>query len=294
MFEVIGRTAVYDFILASHVIEHAPDIIGFLKDCAALLKPGGILVLAVPDMRYCFDRYRPRSSLGAIVEAHREQRHKQSRASLFDRIAYNNRLDDRAGWSKTCAGIFRLQFDLKDAPAYAARHETEGYIDGHSWQFTPSSFRALIEDMSFLGIIDLREKRFVETPIFEFFVVLSANGAGPGLSRIELLEAMMDEQARASSLFSAAERELARLAQENVRLKTERDALGAAQASMSPLASTIDTTERETTNLLLRIRRTQEHADQYQAERDALLRSRSWRMTAPFRAAVSALRKSLS
>ena len=54
MTEVIGQRQRYDSIVASHVIEHVPDFVAFLNDCEALLKPGGSLVLAVPDKRCCF------------------------------------------------------------------------------------------------------------------------------------------------------------------------------------------------------------------------------------------------
>ena len=59
MTEVIGDRQRYDWIVASHVIEHVPDFVAFLVDCEALLKPGGSLVLAVPDKRCCFEFFVP-------------------------------------------------------------------------------------------------------------------------------------------------------------------------------------------------------------------------------------------
>ena len=49
----------FAYIIASHVIEHLPDPIRFLRDCEALLEPGGVLSLAIPDKRVCFDHYAP-------------------------------------------------------------------------------------------------------------------------------------------------------------------------------------------------------------------------------------------
>src|SRR3954453_7805199 len=37
MTEVIGDRHRYDWIVASHVIEHVPDLVSFLVDCEALL-----------------------------------------------------------------------------------------------------------------------------------------------------------------------------------------------------------------------------------------------------------------
>ena len=70
--KAIGKTDFYDYILASHVIEHLPDLIGFLKDCESLLKRDGVLVLAVPDKRYCFDILQPLTGTGDLLQAHLE------------------------------------------------------------------------------------------------------------------------------------------------------------------------------------------------------------------------------
>lgn len=46
----------YDCITLSHTLEHVPEPISFLETCAARLKPGGCLVIAVP----CFCGLHPR------------------------------------------------------------------------------------------------------------------------------------------------------------------------------------------------------------------------------------------
>ena len=58
--ELIGRRHIYDWIIGSPVLEHTTDLIGFLNDCDSLLKKDGVVLLAVPDKRYCFDRFRAR------------------------------------------------------------------------------------------------------------------------------------------------------------------------------------------------------------------------------------------
>ncbi len=65
-----GKNKYYDWIIASHVIEHTPDLIGFLNDCDTILKDDGVISLAVPDKRYCFDHYRPITGLSKIVDSH--------------------------------------------------------------------------------------------------------------------------------------------------------------------------------------------------------------------------------
>ena len=58
----------FDLVLASHVLEHSISLIDFLNDCTNLLAPDGVLSLVVPDHRYCFDRFRERSSIGRVID----------------------------------------------------------------------------------------------------------------------------------------------------------------------------------------------------------------------------------
>jgi 2-polyprenyl-3-methyl-5-hydroxy-6-metoxy-1,4-benzoquinol methylase len=69
--ELVGRRHVYDWIIGSHVLENTTNLIGFLNDCDSLLKKEGVLSLAVPDKRYCFDHFRPLSSIGRVIDAAR-------------------------------------------------------------------------------------------------------------------------------------------------------------------------------------------------------------------------------
>jgi SAM-dependent methyltransferase len=53
--EAVGDLAPFDYVVASHVLEHVPDLVGWLDEVAAVLRPGGRLSLAMPDRRYTFD-----------------------------------------------------------------------------------------------------------------------------------------------------------------------------------------------------------------------------------------------
>jgi hypothetical protein len=54
----------FDAFVASHVIEHTPDLIAFLNSAAVLLKVDGVVALAIPDKRYCFDYFQPLTTTG--------------------------------------------------------------------------------------------------------------------------------------------------------------------------------------------------------------------------------------
>jgi len=57
-----------DFVIASHLIEHLPNPLGFSKDCYRVLRQDGILYLVVPDKNWTFDRNREVTPLVHLVD----------------------------------------------------------------------------------------------------------------------------------------------------------------------------------------------------------------------------------
>src|SRR5215469_16435594 len=193
MREVVGKHAAYDYIIASHVIEHMPDMVSFLQDCEWLLKPNGRLLLAVPDKRRCFDVYRPTSSTGDVLQAFLERRKRHTPGKGFDHVS--------SIASLTPEGERVLAHSLTDAYSlFTAMQSSNDYHDVHAWQYTPSSFRLILQDLNALGVLELREAEFHDTVGLEFYSVLSRVGAGSQLPRPELLERSLDEL-RAPTIF---------------------------------------------------------------------------------------------
>lgn len=194
MTEVIGGSKIYDFIFASHVIEHTTDLVGFLKDCETLLKPAGRLILAVPDRRYCFDFFRPTSSLGQILEAHLLGRTRHSPATVFDCKSLSCKRDNIT-WSASSPEPFQLLAGPKAAYREMLDSIASGdYIDMHGWTFTPSSFRYHLKALGELGLVGLREEVLQLTGAFEFYVVLTREAAPTTKTYLELLTAAASEQ----------------------------------------------------------------------------------------------------
>jgi hypothetical protein len=61
-----------DFIIANHFLEHTQDPIGTIKRHLEVLKPEGILFMAVPDKRQTFDVKRPVTPLEHLYRDYRE------------------------------------------------------------------------------------------------------------------------------------------------------------------------------------------------------------------------------
>lgn len=186
---VIGKARCYDYIVASHVIEHTPDMLGFLKECDSLLGEAGVLVLAVPDKRRCFDVFRPLSTTGGVLQAHQEKRTRHIPATAFDHVAYFATIKGQGGWPEGTTGDLRLQHDLDFARQILDRSiVSQEYYDFHAWTFCPSSFRMILQDLHGIGALHLCEDKFRTTPGIEFFITLSRSGAGCGITRSDLLQ----------------------------------------------------------------------------------------------------------
>ena len=144
-----------DFVIANHMIEHCQNPIGTIEQHLRVLKPGGILYLAVPDKRYTFDRDRPLTSLEHLIHDY-TQGPEGSKYSHFDE------------WTRV---VNKIPEDRVDA--YIQRlMEMDYSIHFHVW--TQMEFLELLlhcrHQLSFPFEIELLQKNGIE-----FVVILSKN-----------------------------------------------------------------------------------------------------------------------
>jgi SAM-dependent methyltransferase len=183
----------FDYIVASHVVEHTVCLVAFLQDARTLLNPGGVLSLAVPDHRFSFDRFRERSSLARVIEVYRAAPSVHSEGAVLDYYLNVVRKGPEVSWSSGAGGDYANVHTHEEALSHAADAVRGEYVDVHNWIFTPHHFRLLIEDLFALGLIEVREKAFHDTRGPEFFVTLGPDGAGPDISRHELMRRSAEE-----------------------------------------------------------------------------------------------------
>jgi len=185
----------FDWIVASHVVEHTPDLIGFLNNCADVLTDDGILALIVPDKRYTFDRLRQQSSIGSIIDAHIQSRTRPTPGDILDLVLMGSDIKRDEHFKKTVT--------LHNNPAADMYNECTAkasYTDSHVWVFGPSNFRLVAEDIYHLGLTPLRELSFKVLNPGEFFIFLSKNGKGPTVDRITLAKQSITENHKPLSL----------------------------------------------------------------------------------------------
>ncbi|MFI5282785.1 MAG: methyltransferase domain-containing protein [Candidatus Dormibacterales bacterium] len=72
-----------DFVIANHLLEHLEYPVRALREFTRVLRPGGLIFMALPDKRVTFDKKRPLTPPGHIVEEERLQSAEQNRRAHF-------------------------------------------------------------------------------------------------------------------------------------------------------------------------------------------------------------------
>lgn len=174
--DVIGTGETFDYAIASHVIEHVPNVLGWFKNISAVLRDGGVFNLAIPDKRYTFDYARQLTTAGELVEAYLHDFSRPSVRQMFDHCYGALAIEPGQPWDSN--------FDAEKAPRLSgdkaldlALHQatqvviTQKYYDSHCLIVTPASFLQLLVEVTQLGLMPLVLTSFHDTQKggFEFF-----------------------------------------------------------------------------------------------------------------------------
>ncbi len=168
----------FDFIVSSHNFEHIPNPVKFLQACTKILKPGGMLSMAIPDKRCGMDYYRPLSTLAGMLQAFHENRTQPSPEQIFEFANLQSRMkkDDDFHYVWTIEdnpkNISAIQASRPSYLLWRDALSNNSYIDTHCWTFTPSSFLLILHDLKFLDFINFDVVEVTDVVGAEFFVHL--------------------------------------------------------------------------------------------------------------------------
>jgi SAM-dependent methyltransferase len=228
--ECVGRPA--DYVAASHVIEHVPDLIGWLAELAEVLRTGGVLGLAIPDRRFTFDALRRDTVLADVVEAYLLGAKQPSLRQIFDAASLGVAVDASSVWGGDFDPAERrdeVLARLKPALALAKSLKAEPrYRDAHCWVFTPASFLDLLEELATLELLPFRIDALFPTEPgameFQVRLVRAPDPKDPAVARsIAAARAVLPapaepeqgpDEALGAAVASEAEKELAAARQE--------------------------------------------------------------------------------
>jgi SAM-dependent methyltransferase len=270
-----GYLGQFDYIVSSHNFEHLPNPIRFLQGCAKVLKPGGIISMAIPDRRACYDYFRPVTRLSDWLDAWLEDRSQPTLAQAFDdrwvRASYDHHGVPhgsffRAAPPRQVSAAMTFEQDFAQWKAWRTEGDTQ-YHDAHCSVFTPASFELLLKDSAYLGLVPFDVLDISGSPGVDFFVHLRLGSATRPSNYEEirgtLLHRVLNEAAEtATSTFDnmhVLDNEIARHAAENDVHQRE---MAAANQRIAELTDALS----------------QVHA------------STSWKMTEPIRRTITAWR----
>jgi SAM-dependent methyltransferase len=159
----------YDYVVSSHNFEHLPNPVKFLQGCSTVLKPSGIVSMAIPDNRGMFDYYRPRSNTGDMIDALTQNRTHPSAKQQFDHhsigVRHNGNIVFLQGTPKS-----ELTPNQNVGQRFAEWDNRVDYAEVHCSVFTLHSFSLIILELRFLGLIDFEIIDIQSDGGAEFFV----------------------------------------------------------------------------------------------------------------------------
>jgi len=196
----------FDYVVASHVGEHVPDLVTWLQEMHAVLKPAGQLRLVLPDKRFSFDFLRQETCLTDLLSAYLVRaRRPQVRQVLDFALHFAPNMD---GWGEYAGTLDHSKvtphYSFDQAMALAARSlQPDHYEDVHCSVFTPRCFAGLMRQLATCGLTRLACAGFQDSvyPVLEFYVFLE-----PCIDQTRLVASWqrMEAQAQANLPGSAA------------------------------------------------------------------------------------------
>lgn len=154
----------FDFIIANHVMEHIIDPIAWLRMLGDLIKPGGHLLITLPDKKYSFDRFRDDTAISHLLHDYLSKSPLADKARLHALETYI--FYDRSYVKRTVTAE-----DIFDVE----RMRRESHHPGvHCHVFQGETFlRRILKPLLFTRLIDFTLVEFVEKSAWgEFSFVL--------------------------------------------------------------------------------------------------------------------------
>jgi SAM-dependent methyltransferase len=174
--EALCDEVVLDYVIASHVIEHVPDLVTWLDEVRSVLKPGGELRLAIPDRRFTFDYLRGETRISDVLTAYLVRARVPQPHEVLDFVLNAKKVDLQKAWSGEIDVAELVPYHTFEDAMTRARDVLENgtYHDTHCWVFTPRSFSGLCQRLASVGLLHFACQTFHDTEHnqLEFFVKL--------------------------------------------------------------------------------------------------------------------------
>lgn len=174
----------FDYVIASHVMEHIPDLVSWFSDVASILNEDGILTLVIPDKRFTFDILRNESRPADVIGAYLDKHTRASSVAMFDYMSnFRHKVVASEVWREPHADYSKNPKNPQKTVYEVCLENTkpDNYVDAHCFVFTPHLFLGIIRSLMKHDLFDYEIASFKDTPEnqLEFYVSLrKAKGSG--------------------------------------------------------------------------------------------------------------------
>lgn len=145
--DAVPKNKKFDYVIASHVIEHIPDTVSWFEDIAFILNSGGIFTLAIPNKLYTFDVGREVSRPSEVIGAYADKISKPTSSMIYDHFSEARDVNNtqKSPTNKQVLGAWRsMQENLTSKEC----------IDAHYYVYTPASFLNIMRHLMIHELVD--------------------------------------------------------------------------------------------------------------------------------------------
>ena len=280
----LGKQTEVDYVIASHVIEHVPDIISWLQDISNILRDDGILSLVIPDKRFTFDYFRENTTAGELIESYLSKSTRPSTKQVFDFFSTSIKLDTVQRWNGKLdeAQLTKLHSLSLAEKKSKDNLENEEYVDIHCTVYTPKSFFQLIEVLFELDLINFKVISFYDTSEneLEFFVSFQKIPSNTNKEKASFLKQQSIPKIQRDSLELVQQKRTQKLEDTVNSLSQQNDKLLAATEKLLAIQESLSKKLAESSEEILLTSKRENEAREVLKIMHA---STSWQMTAPIR-----------
>jgi SAM-dependent methyltransferase len=90
----------YDFLLASHCLEHCANPLKTVEEWLRVIKPGGCILMILPDKRHTFDHKRPTTSFAHLLADYNNSIDEKDLTHISEIFAFHDRKMDKGAGSE--------------------------------------------------------------------------------------------------------------------------------------------------------------------------------------------------
>jgi hypothetical protein len=163
-------------LVASHVIEHSPCIISFLRNIERTLHDDGLCFLVIPDHRYCFDSQKRPSNILDMLDAFYSEKKQPGLFNFLEHYLLSTNNNSPIFWQQGYVykpSVYQT-IPLAHIKEVMKSYNRNSYQDVHCWKLTPEIFSESVKMLQGMSLVNLQIVRIYPTihNALEFYVIL--------------------------------------------------------------------------------------------------------------------------